>query len=171
MNYWLRLYTNLLNDPKVQLLAPEHFKGWINLLCLAKQYDGLLPDIRNIAFRLRITDAQAEELIETLKARGLLDDHGDSQIAPHNWDKWQRRPCDLLRGDWSNIRLLVLERDDWQCQYCGETASAVDHIIARSRGGRNEMDNLVATCKPCNSRKGNRTPEEAGMRLLREATC
>src|SRR5215468_7699189 len=82
---WLRLYTDLLNDPKVQRLAPEHFKGWVNLLCLAKENDGLLPSIEDIAFRLRIEDAQAGELIEALKARGLLDDHGGGQMAPHNW--------------------------------------------------------------------------------------
>ncbi len=85
MNYWLRLYTGILNDPKVQRLAPEHFKGWVNLLCLAKENDGILPTIEDIAFRLRTSDAEASELIDTLKARGLLDDYGDGQITPHNW--------------------------------------------------------------------------------------
>src|SRR5262245_33790341 len=85
---WLRLYTDLLNDPKVQRLAPEHFKGWVNLLCLAKEHDGLLPSIEDIAFRLRTSDAEAEELIEILKRRGLLDEAG-GDLTPHNWATWQ----------------------------------------------------------------------------------
>lgn len=88
MSYWLRLYTGILDDPKVQRLQPEHFKGWVNLLCLAKEHDGLLPEIETIAFRLRIEDAQAEELIKTLKARGLIDDAG-GDLTPHNWSSRQ----------------------------------------------------------------------------------
>ena len=43
----------------------------------------------------------------------------------------------------------------------------LDHVLPRSRGGESSWDNLVACCKKCNHRKGNRTPEESGMHLLR----
>ena len=43
----------------------------------------------------------------------------------------------------------------------------VDHVLPKSRGGKSTWDNLVAACRSCNLRKGDRTPEEAGMRLLR----
>ena len=43
----------------------------------------------------------------------------------------------------------------------------LDHVLPRSRGGESAWDNLVACCKRCNHRKGNRTPEESGMHLLR----
>src|SRR5262249_51655643 len=82
---WLRLYTDLLNDPKVQRLAPEHFKGWVNLFCLAKERDGLLPEIPTIACPLRIPHSQASELIEALQSAGLLDRHSDG-LTPHNWE-------------------------------------------------------------------------------------
>lgn len=167
MNYWLRLYTDVLDDPKVQRLEAEQFKGWVNLLCLAKEHDGLLPSLEDIAFRLRLTDEDAKRLVEVLVKRGLLDQTEDG-LTPHKWNKWQS--CDLLRGDWQLIRLQVLARDNWTCQYCGDVASAVDHIIARSRGGTNDMRNLVAVCKPCNSRKGDKTPQEAGMRLIKYAS-
>lgn len=85
MNYWLRLYTGILDDPKVQRLPAEYFKGWINLLCLAKENDGLLPSIEDTAFRLRTTEAEAQSLVEELAKRGLLDDTDDG-ITPHNWD-------------------------------------------------------------------------------------
>jgi hypothetical protein len=162
---WFRLYTDIVDNPKAQWLSGDDFKGCINVLCLAKENGGLLPSTKVIAFRLRMSEVEANHLIEALVSAELLDHTGEG-ITPHNWDKWQHRTCDLLRGDWPDIRLMVLERDEWQCQYCGAIANAVDHIIARSRGGKNGWENLVAACKPCNSRKGNRTPEEAGMRLI-----
>lgn len=85
MNYWLRLYTSILDDPKVQRLPAEQFRGWINLLCLAKENDGLLPSIEDTAFRLRISEAEAHSLVEALAKRGLLDADGET-LKPHNWD-------------------------------------------------------------------------------------
>ncbi len=68
-------------------------------------------------------------------------------------------------------RKNVLLRDRYTCQYCGRTGSAgdltMDHVIPRSRGGTSTWENLVASCIECNNLKGNRTPEEANMKLAR----
>jgi len=62
----------------------------------------------------------------------------------------------------------VLIRDGF-CQYCGSDKHlTIDHIVPVSKGGLNTWENMVAACHSCNSRKGNRTPEEVGMRLLKE---
>jgi 5-methylcytosine-specific restriction endonuclease McrA len=62
-------------------------------------------------------------------------------------------------------------RDRATCQYCGNTPGwsrlTIDHIVPRSRGGTNSWENCVVACKPCNNRKGNRTPKEAGLMLSR----
>ncbi|GAB2692229.1 HNH endonuclease [Thalassiella azotivora] len=60
----------------------------------------------------------------------------------------------------------VLRRDAHRCAYCGRSATTVDHVLPRSRGGRDTWENLVACCVRCNNTKGNRTPEEMGWRLL-----
>jgi len=64
-------------------------------------------------------------------------------------------------------RSNVLWRDDNQCQYCANHFTVekltLDHILPKSRGGRNSWVNLVAACKKCNQRKGNKTAEESGM--------
>lgn len=60
----------------------------------------------------------------------------------------------------------VLRRDDHKCGYCGNYATTVDHVTPVSRGGRNRWENTTAACDPCNQRKGDRTPQEAGMVLL-----
>ncbi len=64
---------------------------------------------------------------------------------------------------WSRRGVLV--RDHNHCAYCGGSASTIDHVLPRSRGGRNTWLNTVAACARCNQRKGDRTPSEARMRL------
>ncbi len=64
-------------------------------------------------------------------------------------------------------RRAVFARDEWRCQYCGHAAENVDHVIPRSRGGGHVWDNVVAACRRCNSRKENRLPAEAGLKLAR----
>lgn len=59
----------------------------------------------------------------------------------------------------------VLERDHYQCGYCGKTGLTVDHVLPRSRGGRDTWKNTVAACGACNQRKGDRTLAEARMTL------
>ena len=97
---------------------------------------------------------------------------GDRMIGPHPWPKvirliryvamtWMYRPA-----AWS--RQGVLLRDRHRCGYCGAPARTIDHVLPESRGGPWSWLNNVAACEACNARKGSRTPEEAGMRLLVE---
>jgi 5-methylcytosine-specific restriction endonuclease McrA len=69
-------------------------------------------------------------------------------------------------------RKNILLRDRNSCQYCGVVLAAgeltLDHVVPRSRGGTSTWENLVACCHPCNRRKGNQTPVESGMKLVRE---
>jgi hypothetical protein len=67
-------------------------------------------------------------------------------------------------------RRNVFHRDGHTCQYCGcsNEALSIDHVFPRSRGGSDSWDNVATACLPCNVRKANRTPREAGMPLLRE---
>lgn len=64
-------------------------------------------------------------------------------------------------------RKNILKRDNNSCLYCGSREKlTIDHVIPRSRGGDDSWENLVSACTSCNHRKGNRTPREAGMKLL-----
>lgn len=66
-------------------------------------------------------------------------------------------------------KVEVFNRDHYTCQYCNKQTKelTLDHVIPRQRGGEHTWENVVSACKSCNRRKGGRTPEEAGMRLLR----
>jgi 5-methylcytosine-specific restriction endonuclease McrA len=63
-------------------------------------------------------------------------------------------------------RRAVFVRDRSTCQYCGALAENLDHVLPRSRGGSHTWENVVAACRRCNTRKGDGTPEEAGIRLI-----
>jgi len=80
------------------------------------------------------------------------------------YDRYPARDTRLTRQN-------VFDRDNCTCQYCGRRFDRrylnIDHVIPRDRGGRTVWTNVVCSCRECNRRKGNRTPEEAGMRLIR----
>lgn len=69
-------------------------------------------------------------------------------------------------------RTNIYARDKYQCQYCGGrflvSELTYDHVIPVARGGGKSWENIVTSCIPCNRWKGDRTPEEAGLSLLRQ---
>ena len=62
-------------------------------------------------------------------------------------------------------RRAVMARDGHRCQYCDGPAESIDHVTPKSRGGEHTWENVVACCRACNLRKGNRTPLESGFVL------
>lgn len=72
--------------------------------------------------------------------------------------RYQRQP------KWSKAG--VLRRDKYVCAFCKGKATTIDHVIPRSKGGKNTWKNTIAACSPCNNRKRDRTPIEANMPLL-----
>jgi 5-methylcytosine-specific restriction endonuclease McrA len=63
----------------------------------------------------------------------------------------------------------IMKRDGNQCLYCGSRGNlTIDHVMPRSRGGRDSWENLATACNECNVRKGNRTPDEAEMELSQD---
>lgn len=76
-----------------------------------------------------------------------------------NYVKYHTRPLKINRK-------RIYKRDDNQCVYCGSKKHlTIDHVIPKSRGGDNTWKNLVTCCLSCNLKKGNKTPEEAGMKM------
>lgn len=82
--------------------------------------------------------------------------HDGEYITEPVWDGEPKRVK-------ARVRALLL-RDGDGCRYCHKTFPQyhVDHVIPRSRGGPDKLDNLVLACPPCNMAKGARTPEEWG---------
>ncbi len=82
------------------------------------------------------------------------------------------RLLSYVRGNSHKVkfsRVNVFARDQFTCQYCltqpGTSNLTYDHVMPRSRGGKTVWENIVTCCLACNSKKADRTPEEAGMKL------
>jgi len=82
--------------------------------------------------------------------------------------KYGERPPKRINFNRPNL----YRRDDWECQYCGESLPVskltVEHILPQSRGGGTSWENCVAACSRCNGRKADKTPKEAGMPLRKK---
>jgi len=67
-------------------------------------------------------------------------------------------------------RKNILRRDGYKCSYCGrgDLTLTIDHIVPKARGGIDSWDNLISACTKCNNKKGDRTPEEADMNMLKK---
>jgi 5-methylcytosine-specific restriction endonuclease McrA len=116
--------------------------------------------------------------------RGVIYDLQDKVIVLEHYDRVIRSPSVELflpavvmlkhyvrvrpfKVRWSKRN--VFARDNYACQFCGcqpgQNNLTIDHVMPSSRGGRSTWENTVASCEPCNHRKGDRTPAEAGMPL------
>ena len=98
------------------------------------------------------------------------DDENPVVATSGQWD----RPAVILLQRYVRIpsgravpvsRRGVLRRDNQRCGYCSSSATTIDHILPRSRGGADSWENLVACCLRCNNIKGDRTPQEMGWSL------
>ena len=126
-----------------------------------------------------------------------LEIEGENHIRPVTWAEWitlpireQDEAVHTVRGPIRVLTVIVAvnyakvpkkrpklcarairERDGNRCQYTGKllqpTEGSLDHVLPRSRGGKDEWENLVWSDKAVNARKGNRLPQEAGLKLLR----
>jgi 5-methylcytosine-specific restriction endonuclease McrA len=92
---------------------------------------------------------------------------GDSIAAPSvvKLRHHVKRPLPELKLS----RRSVFARDNYTCQYCGSQGKdlTIDHVVPKRHGGGMAWDNLVACCRRCNTKKGDKTPEKAGMKLMR----
>ncbi|MBL8762804.1 MAG: HNH endonuclease [Phycisphaerae bacterium] len=84
---------------------------------------------------------------------------------------YDRLPAQIVKLNRRNL----FARDRNQCQYCGRHFStnelSIDHVRPRTLGGGDSWENLVCACVRCNARKGGRTPDQAGMTLVRQPVC
>lgn len=110
-------------------------------------------------------------LVLNEKATVLASDQAHPVRSAH--EAWERPSVILLtryvripRGRVVPVsRRGVLRRDEHRCGYCATSASTIDHVLPRSRGGRDTWENLVACCLRCNNKKGDHTPAEMGWQL------
>jgi len=132
----------------------------------------------------RIIKWQRAVLLLFQEKAQLLETYDEPLATPRQKEKAEKEGWDFIIKIPAVIRLLqrvkskkavrfsrinILTRDKWRCCFCGEKFSTkelnYDHVIPRSQGGKTTWENIVSSCYKCNSKKGDRTPEQAGMTL------
>lgn len=166
MARWFRLYSEVVNDPKVQRLPCEDFRAWINLLCLASENDGRLPSIDDIAFALRMTTDGAATVVERLSSAGLIDRVSGGadgyHYAPHGWAKRQ------YKSDTSTERVKRFrQRSETVSETPPETETEADTELKKEKvtpspkkGSRLPPDWVPSQADLTFAQNQNMTPEE-----------
>lgn len=164
--------SDVLNNPALMMLSDSAFRALFKLAAWTAMWDyaGLF-DEEIFADIVRVSKPKAKRIL----------DEWSREVG--RWGSVVVREGALLRinpkilsfardgHDWDKSEIgKVLTRDGLRCRYCAVDLSpdlvTFDHIYPRSRGGSDKPGNLAVCCRSCNSRKNDRTPEEAGMLLL-----
>ncbi len=134
----------LVLNASFEPLKVVHWQRAVTLFYLGKveilaEYD---DEVRSVSFSFRLPSVV--RLLKFVRARTPL------QTVPFT-------------------RANIYRRDNYSCQYCGENFPTeeltYDHVVPSSQGGKKSWTNIVTACLPCNRKKDNRTPDEAGMPL------
>ena len=142
--------------------------------------------------------ALAIDLAYDVKEDGNIDWNNPNQSQPVDWATWQtlpirdydivihtanksiRCPRIIIQPNYAKMPMVnprptkdaIRKRDGGVCQYTGKklswAESNIDHVIPRAQGGKNTFENMVLSCKDINSRKADKTPAQAGLKLIRK---
>lgn len=178
-------------DPNIDQRHPD-VGAFVRLLCAAARQPrrGVFKDRRVLDACIGKKAARAalerDDVVETEEGSFLVDgwdawQEGDHKVGDrmaivrsrHGGIDHERTPGAVRTANW-RMRGQVYERDLFICRYCGRDNYqrdwlVADHVIPLP-DGPTTMENLVTACRPCKSRKGRRTPEQAGMVLLEVGT-
>lgn len=145
----------------------------LHLADAANQDGDLRSSLDRLMAQTGMTKKEAKDALSELAREDLLliDQQDDGAFLAHVPFYDAKAPSSLVSlkrefrmvgAAWKRRRQIVLARDNFRCVYCGEADAEmhIDHVVPISRGGSNEVDNLVAACAACNSSKGDKLPSE-----------
>lgn len=168
------------------------FRAYVEVLCFAEQQP-LRGVFRNRKLLAVLLDKRAR-WVPFMLEEGDITLMPTGQIVVEGWQEWQegdykvhermakvrarrglapeQRSPGAKRTASYRLRTAIFERDNYTCQYCGVADYPRDWLVLEhvDPEGSTDESNLVAACRPCNKRKGPRTPEQAGMPLLRDTS-
>lgn len=174
---WLRLYDEIVDDPKICNMNEMLRWRYVSLLCIVSRNNqrGYIPCEEDILFTMRISKEDWDETKKVFIQKEIIAENEKGEYI-NGWFERQYESDDSSKrvkkyrqtlktlGKTTNYlkhKQLIFERDNNKCVYCSSSKNlCLDHLIPLSRGGDNEKDNLVTACKECNSGKAGRLPSE-----------
>jgi 5-methylcytosine-specific restriction endonuclease McrA len=119
--------------------------------------DGRLP-----VLPVSLKDRPSLRALDAAMRAGLIARDGTDYVLRERGVLWSFvNPTPIPPNLRPRLVAAIMERDGSGCAYCGRADPVtLDHVVPRSQGGSNDVSNLVLACAPCNSAKGQRTPEQ-----------
>lgn len=172
---WLRLYRRTVNNAKIQRLGLEAVGFWTNCLCLSDD-EGYLPEVSDIAWSMRVTEAVTETFLVTLQRNNLIVRDDDGRLRLHDWDDHQKRSdssADRVRKHREKRQKQAERGDVTPCNVTVTPQSRVDteknreekrreEVEAREqvRGPAETLEPVSLKTKPT-AKRGTRWPDDA----------
>ncbi len=178
---WLRLEAKAAFLGWTSRLPAEQYAAWIKLLQVIKAFGEPGGRIKQSYFddeelgQRRLSRHAFEKMLSAAQEASAISITAGGDLSVTKWGAYQ---VDITASDRQRKHRdrqttapkdipsdrEIMERDGHCCAYCGNQNSLViDHVIPRAQGGRGTAENLVTACRSCNSKKGNKTPEQAGL--------
>lgn len=145
MSHWWRAHDEAVDDPKLIMLSDKQHRGWFNLMCLASAHGGILPDIKVVAVKLRMTPAKAEMLLHDLMEAGLVD-KTEAGLKPHNWAERQYQSDQPAQrsGDGNNYVYIVGTTWDAVAVKIGFSKNPWARVVEFQTGSPDKLSVLAA---------------------------
>jgi hypothetical protein len=148
---WIKLHRTLLDNIDFYKLSDCAGRTLILLWLIASENDGKVPEIKEAAWRLRMSPEKMASIYGELASGGFV--VNEEEPAKEKWGS--RYIPDTVRDE-------VLERDGRKCKWCSSDENLeIDHVVPVSQGGESVADNLQVLCRSCNRKKRTRTAESA----------
>lgn len=183
---WVKLDDGFVRHPRMVAAGLNGRALFIAGLCYCGAHltDGMIPKaaVRMLAAEAGVGLSTAKRLVEVGSWIDRGDDYEVHDFLVYNPARAQvLAEREVSRRRWAlnndpEMRRVIQARDGDHCRYCGDAVNwrdrkgakgaTYDHVIPVCLGGTDDSDNIVVSCRDCNSRKGGRTPEQAGMVLL-----
>lgn len=150
---WIKLHRKLLDNIDYYKLSGEAAKALPLIWLIGSEDDGRIPELRILAFRLRLSESVAEGVIQELRDGGFITSDQASDIS----DDGKQPGAWPSRHIPTKVRVEVFQRDGGCCVWCGSDENIeFDHKTPISRGGHSTEDNLQLLCRSCNRKKRNK---------------
>ena len=161
---WIKLSVNMFDDEKIKLIkslpnASDLLIEWIQILMTVGRERHLISGGTN-SYLIEGEKDIPSQIFFDLKM--IKEDYGI--ITVNNFENYAMfdRECAVNPNKMKDLRRVVIERDGFRCVYCGSETGPfeADHVMPKSRGGLDVLENLVCACRTCNRSKKDKTPAE-----------
>lgn len=160
-------YSNFRSDMRCKKLLFKHgIEGygiyWSLLEKLYENFNSIELNFEDLSNNLCTEQLKIKSIIMDFGLFEIENGHFKSNLIGKTFNVGRDRLFNINVNEWYSLRDKVFKRDNYTCSYCNQIGGKLeaDHVVAFSRGGLDELDNLTTSCRKCNRQKKDKSVEE-----------